>query len=182
MRKNHISKSFFPALIAAFESVFCFSKPLVAAINGHAVAGGCIIASACDYRLLSPTAKIGIPELRVGVPLPSVAIEIMRQVVAPQAFQKMVFIGATYSGEVALANGLADELVEREQQFEMALEKANQLADIPRDVFALTKQQLRRPALDRIAAGCDEFQERIFELWRRDDIREVIRTYVGRRL
>ncbi len=173
---------FLRALIDVFKAAFCFSKPLIAAINGHAVAGGCIIASACDYRLLAPQAKIGIPELRVGVPLPTVAIEIMRMVSAPPAFQKMVNIGSTFSGEESLANGLADELVERDEQQQVALDRASQLADIPSVVFGISKKQLRKPAIDRIAKGEAEFQSRVFELWRSDEIRNAIRTYVAKRL
>ena len=102
--------------------------------------------------------------------------------VAPAAFQRMVNIGSTFSGEVALSSGLADELVERDDQFAVARERLRQLTDVPAGVFVLTKKQLRKPAMDRIAAGREAFQDQIFELWRSDEIREVIRAYVGQRL
>lgn len=57
------------------ERMFVFPKPVIAVIQGHAVAGGCMMAAACDYRLIAPQARIGIPELRVGVPLPMMAID-----------------------------------------------------------------------------------------------------------
>src|SRR5262249_50576216 len=60
---------FLPALINLFETVFAYPKPVVAAINGHAIAGGCVLACAADYRVMAKgETRIGIPELRVGVP------------------------------------------------------------------------------------------------------------------
>jgi enoyl-CoA hydratase len=175
-------EEFLPALIGAFDSIFRFPKPVVAAINGHAVAGGCILAAACDYRIIGPTAKIGIPELRVGVPLPTVAIEIMRLVAAPSHFQRLVNLGATCSGAAALAVGLADEMADLDLLQGRAFEKALQLSAIPPDVFRLTKRQIRQPASARIAAGDCLFQEEIFRIWRSAETRQVIRDYVEKRL
>ena len=78
---------FLAELERLFQRVFSFPKPIVAMINGPAVAGGCMVAAACDYRWITTTASIGIPELRVGVPLPMLAIEIMRFVARSDAFQ-----------------------------------------------------------------------------------------------
>ena len=67
-----------PALSDVFDALFCFPGPTVAAINGAAIAGGCVLACACDRRLISPDAGIGAAELRVGVPFPVAALEVMR--------------------------------------------------------------------------------------------------------
>ena len=64
-------------LRGALEAFFCFPKPTVAAVNGAAVAGGCIVACACDRRLMADTARIGASELAVGVPFPVAALEIL---------------------------------------------------------------------------------------------------------
>lgn len=175
-------EEFLPSLINAFDAALGFPKPIVAAMNGHAVAGGCILACACDYRVANPKAKIGIPELRVGVPLPTVAIEIMRLVAAPSHFRQLVNLGATYSGEAAVEVGLADRLESRDDLMSAAIAKAKELADIPPQVFEVTKQQIRSPAATNIERGEQLFRERVFELWRSEEIREVIRAYVGKRL
>jgi enoyl-CoA hydratase len=101
--------SFLPALKKAFETLFCFPKPVVAAINGHAIAGGCVLACAADHRLMaSDSGRIGITELLVGVPLPTVALEIMRRVVMPMHIGEVVYRGATFSPEEAKEKGLVD--------------------------------------------------------------------------
>jgi enoyl-CoA hydratase len=60
-----------PASRKAFERLFFCQKPVVAAIDGHAIAGGCVLPCAADYRMMAQqTGRIGIPELLVGVPFP----------------------------------------------------------------------------------------------------------------
>ena len=90
-----------------FQDVFAFPKPLVSLIEGPAVAGGCMLAAACDFRVISPIASIGIPEMRIGVALPMAAIEIMRFVCHNQAFQAVVNLGKMFQGNEAVAVGLA---------------------------------------------------------------------------
>src|SRR5215831_3711567 len=78
-------RTFVPLLNAAFMTVFGCDKPVVAAINGHAIAGGCVLACAADHRVMRrDVGLIGITELLVGVPFPPIAMEIMRCAMAPQ--------------------------------------------------------------------------------------------------
>ena len=169
---------FMDALTGLFEKMFYFSKPLVASVNGHAVAGGCIMACAADAKIAHSKARIGVPELRVGVPFPSLALEIMRFTAAPHYFRQMVNIGATFSGEAAIASGLADEIIEPDQMRERGLALANELATVPPRVFALTKQQLRLPATRNIEHGEQLYRDQIIALWRSDEVRNVVRTYI----
>src|SRR5215210_3096186 len=103
---------FLPAVSRTFETVFTCSKPVVAAINGHAFAGGCILACAADRRLMARgTGRIGMPEVLVGVPFPTVPFEIARYAVAPQHLAALVYGGDTLPPEAALERGLVDALV-----------------------------------------------------------------------
>ena len=84
-------RAFLPALRTMLAAVFSHPRPVVAAINGHAVAGGCVLACAADRRLMARDAgRIGVPELLVGVAFPSVALEIMRCAMAPQYFEDAI--------------------------------------------------------------------------------------------
>ena len=143
---------FLPLFSDGCFRLFTFPKPVVAAVNGHAIAGGCILACACDTRIgASGNGRIGIPELRVGLPFPPVALEIVRFVVGDQRMPLLVLEGATHAPEEALAHGFLDAIVEPEDLLEQAVAKARRLAAFGAQNFALSKLQLRRPVLARIA-------------------------------
>ena len=89
-------------------------KPMVAAVNGHAVAGGCILALTADHRVLRQGAQIGLNEVKVGVPLPWTVIELLRASVPPSAFAPVALLGRNFSGEAALNAGLAHEIAPAE--------------------------------------------------------------------
>jgi hypothetical protein len=87
-------EQFFDAMVRSFRALFAFPRPLVAAVNGHAIAGGAVMAAAADYRIMSMgKAKIGVPELRVGIPFPVAAIEILRFATSTQHLQELVYLG-----------------------------------------------------------------------------------------
>src|SRR5262249_16205419 len=72
-------KKFVAALDAALQELFEFPRPVIAAVNGHAIAGGCIVVCACDYRIMADgNGRIGVTELLVGVPFPATPLEILR--------------------------------------------------------------------------------------------------------
>ena len=171
-------ESFIVALESVFEKLFLFSKPLVGNINGHAIAGGCVMACCSDAKITHSRAKIGVPELRVGVPFPSLGLEIMRFGTAPRFFRPMINIGATYAGDKALEAGVADEVVEPEKLHDRALEIARELTLVPAQVFSLTKKQLRIPAMRNLESSEQQFRDQILALWRSDEVRENIRQYV----
>src|SRR5215467_13967418 len=102
---------FLPLLSRFVRRLFTFPRPVVAAVNGHAIAGGCVIVLACDVRLMAQGAgKIGVPELLVGVPFPAAALEIVRFAVPQDKVQSLLYTGRTLSAGDALAAGLVDEV------------------------------------------------------------------------
>ena len=103
-------KKLLPLLGGAFSKAFTFPKPVVAAVNGHAIAGGCVLACACDYRIMADGGgRIGTPELSVGVPFPSMALEILRLTVPAHRLQALIYRGLTCTPDEAVDNGLVDE-------------------------------------------------------------------------
>ena len=181
---------FLPALSRALKDLFAFPRPVVAALNGHAIAGGCILACACDSRLMARPpedgggagGRIGVPELRVGVPFPSAALEILRFAIPRQHLQEVAYVGRTFSPEDALSRGLVDELVDPDALADRALEVARSLAAIPAGTFQLSKRQLRRPTLDRLPALERELDPEVYDLWARPEIHDHIREYLDRTL
>ena len=172
---------FLPALSKAFVTVFFFPKPVVAAVNGHAIAGGCVLACCADRRLMAKgTGRIGIPELLVGVPFPTVPLEVMRFTVASRFLQDVFLTGSTYLSEEALPRGLADEIVEPGDLMQHAIAAAKHFAAIRTDAFAITKLQLRQIVADRCASETKRFETVLNELWCAPEAFERIRDYVSR--
>ena len=143
-------RRFVPAMVAGFERLVTFPKPLVAAVNGHAIAGGAILMLACDQKLLARgKARVGLTEIRVGVEFPSWALEVARFFTPPEHLATLILTGRTWPPEEALARGLVDELVDAEGLLERACEVAAELAAIPSATYAATKNALRRPLVER---------------------------------
>src|SRR5256885_379670 len=87
-------RRFFPLLGEFLLRLFALPVPVVVAANGHAIAGGCLMVMAADYRLMAEGGgKIGVPELLVGVPFPAVALELVRYAVPADRIQSLVYTG-----------------------------------------------------------------------------------------
>src|SRR5262245_6756659 len=157
-------RAFLPVLSQAFAAVFFHPAPVVAAINGHAVAGGCVLACAADRRLMAANAgRIGVTELLVGVPFPTVAFEIMRSAVAPHRFAEIMYGGATYLPPEARAIGLGDEIAEA-GGVERAVVAAARLAELSPPVLAITKRQMRQAARERVRDSA-RIDAEIVDIW-----------------
>jgi enoyl-CoA hydratase len=171
---------FLPALNRMCATLFTLDKPVVAAVNGHAIAGGCIIACAADYRLMSRDAgRIGIPELLVGVPFPIEPLEVMR-FAAPRHLQAMIYRGLTLPPDLALQQGLVDAVVDAERLLDEAVATAESLAAIPPTSFTITKRQLREPAVQRMRAGAST--DPSAAAWASPEILRAVGNYVARTL
>ena len=125
-------------------AIFDHPGPVLAAVNGHAIAGGCVIAAACDVRVMSQ-GKIGLAELSVGVPFPPSAMEILRHVAGPAA-GRLVLTAALLDPPQAQSIGLIDGVEAPDALLDSVLDQAQTMARIPADVFAFSKRQLQRPA------------------------------------
>lgn len=164
---------FVESLDAVLRAIFLFPKPIVAAVNGHAIAGGALMAFACDYRLMS-SGRIGIPEALVGVPFPPLALEIARYAIPTQHLHSMIYLAKTIEAEPARVMGIIDEVVASDHLLPRAKAVAAQLADIPPATFALTKRQLREPYLRDVST------DQVVALWSSPAIHERIRAYLAR--
>ncbi len=165
-----------------FETVFCFPKPFISQINGHAIAGGCMIATAGDFRVIDNRARIGLLESRLGVPLPLTAIEIVRHVATADAFRRLVTTGAEYAGEDAVQAGLADQVADESAIEQVAFDAAEAYAAIPLPVFQFTKRQMREPAMRNVRQNHELLFAGYLEIWQSAQTRSTIREYVRQRL
>ena len=118
-------------------------SPLVCAVNGHAVAGGLILALCGDWRIASRSGRYGLTEVAVGVPYPAAAIAIVEAELPAPAARRLVLGAELTDGEPLLAAGAFDELADQADVLPMAMERAQQLAALPARSYRLSKRQLR---------------------------------------
>lgn len=176
------TRRFLEILVRFFHRLAVCEKPIVAAVNGHAIAGGCIIMLACDYRVAArlSKAKIGVTELLVGVPFPAWPLEIVRFAVPPQHFQALVYTGMTVNPDEALARGMVDEVVEADALLERALEMARLLAAVPAATFKLSKGAMRQPLCEAVARTSRLYDADAMRAWQQPETLAHIRQFVER--
>ena len=167
------------ALSRCFETLFTFPRPVIAAVNGHALAGGCILTCACDYRIMaSGDGRIGAIELAAGVPFPSWALEIVRYAVNNQHVPEVVYLARAYEPNDAVRIGLIDEIVDAADLMPRAFEMAGELARVPRQTFELMKRALRRDAVDTARRGTAR-DDVIKAAWRSPEVRDAIKRQMA---
>jgi enoyl-CoA hydratase len=135
-----------------FSGWYTFPRPVVAAVNGHAVAGGLILALCADRRIGATEGRLGLTELRAGLPYPLAAISVVRAELTPPAARRLALGADLVDPAEALELGVLDELLPRDEVLPRALELAAALATLPRATYATVKMQLRGPtiyAIDR---------------------------------
>jgi enoyl-CoA hydratase len=138
----------------------------VAAVNGHAIAGGAILLLACDQRLLARgTARVGLSEVLVGVRFPAWALEIARFALPPQHFSTVILTGRSWLPEEALAHGFVDELVEPERLLDRACEVAQEMAAIRPTTFTATKMAVRQPMIEAARRQAALTDAAVLEYW-----------------
>jgi enoyl-CoA hydratase len=165
-----LDRAEFEAFLTRFSStliqMLTAPYPLVAAVNGHAVAGGCVVALACDYRVgTEGDYKIGMNELTHGLPLPAVASEIPRGALTPQTYRTVVMSGVLMEPETARQIGILDMLA---PDAETCLERACVLAreqSKSLEAFAGVKAGVVAPVVAAIRELRDALDRRFTDIW-----------------
>lgn len=164
------SKEEFTAYVAAFSGLytymFLYPKPLVAGLNGHAVAGGCMLALACDGRVMAAgNAKISLNEISFGSTIFAGSTEMLRFWVGNAAATKVLTSGAMFSAEEARSLGLVEEAQPEEAVLDRARRVASDLASRPASAFASIKGLLRRPVVEEMRRREQESIREFVEIW-----------------
>jgi enoyl-CoA hydratase len=140
--------------------------PVVAAVNGHSIAGGVIVALCCDYRIgAAGDYKIGLTEARVGVPFPVGPMAVVQGELSAPSARRAVLLARNVSPQEALSQGLLDELQPAEQLLSRATEIAEEMAALPRTSYGRIKRQMRAAALARIDDAVNSQNEPVLDSW-----------------
>jgi enoyl-CoA hydratase/carnithine racemase len=169
------------ALNDGFGTLYAWPKPLVAAVNGHAIAGGLILALCADWRIVADVPlQISLAEVRVGVTYPVAPLAIARAELSPSAARRLVLLGETVDAATAETLAIVDERVPAEVLLARAIAQAERHATLPPQAFATTKRDLRAPALERIARARIGHDEPRLTAWLGEEMRRAAKAILRR--
>jgi enoyl-CoA hydratase len=161
--------------------IFDLPIPLIAAVNGHAVAGGCVLALQADLRIgADRDARIGLNETRIGIGLPAPVLETLRWQVPGSSLAPLALEGRLVSPREALQLGLLHELVPEGQLLDRALQRASELAALPPAGLRMVKESLRKPVSAAARANEAAESERWLDTWFSPDSQLRLRETVSR--
>jgi enoyl-CoA hydratase len=170
---------FMTAFAVAVWGLYGLPKPVVAAVGGAAVAGGCILALTADHRVLKRGAPIGLNEVKVGVPLPWSVTRLLRATVHPPALGGIALLGRNFTDAEAVEAGLADELAEADGFEAACLARLEEFAEKDPQALAATKAWLREGVLAEMMAHEAERLGGFLDGWFSTATRERIQATVA---
>jgi Delta3-Delta2-enoyl-CoA isomerase len=155
--------------------------PMVAAITGHAPAGGTVLALFCDWRVMAQgDYKIGLNEVPVGVPLPPVILEGLRRLIGPRQAERLAVGGELLSPQEALRLGLVDELAPPEKVVDRALEWCGRLLALPAEAMTSTRREARADLVAIFESDLEPELQRVIESWWSPSTQGTLRALAAR--
>ena len=170
--------AFVTELDALVQSLFELPVPVVAALTGHTIAGACLLAAACDYRVMAQ-GRIGVTEAIVGLPVPPASLETLRFTAGTRT-AGLILSGRTVEANEALDLGLIDEVTTQDNVEQRALEIARQFTSTPAQTFVLHKQMLRADASRRIREAVTDYAALVTQAWTGEEPRRFAGDYMSR--
>jgi enoyl-CoA hydratase len=171
---------FLGKFVEAIRAVFGLRQPVVAALGGHAVAGGCLLALTADYRILRRGGfKIGLNEGKVGVPIPWPFVVLLRATLPPPALTPVALLGRNFADEAALAVGLCDELADGQGLEAAGLARLAEFAEKDPVALGKLKGYLRSEVLAAMQSRTEEALSEFLDCWFSPATQERIRQAVA---
>ena len=170
---------FLGRLVSFFRTVWLYPGPTAAAVNGHAIAGGCILAMCCDVSVATdnPKARIGLNEVAIGLRFPPALLRFVHSTVGPQHINEVVLGAGLHSPENALRLGLVDAI--DADPVAAATARLKAYAKHPSDAYAATKQDLREGVMQATDAENTRFQKEVVPFWTSPELKAKIRAILG---
>lgn len=163
--KNSFTK-FLTKFTDLYTYMFLLPKPVVAALNGHTMAGGCMLATTCDYRIMvSGKAKIALNEISFGSSLLAGSVEMLKYCVGQKNAQSILYGGLLYSAEEANQLGLVDKVSSQDTLMEDAEKTAHDLARQDSAAFRSLKGILRKPVAEEMVKKEKAVIREFVDIW-----------------
>ncbi|MBI5248999.1 MAG: enoyl-CoA hydratase/isomerase family protein [Desulfomonile tiedjei] len=158
-----------------YEYLFLYPKPVVAALNGHTIAGACMIATACDYRVMvDGKAKISLNEITFGASVFAGAVGMLRACVGHRNAETILCSGSMYSADGALELGLIDKKTTEEKLIEDAMNVARDLGQRDHSAFYSIKKLLRKPIMEKIKPKESDSISEFVDIWYSESTRKQL--------
>jgi len=156
------------------SALYNLSPPVVAALHGHAVAGGCVLGLTADWRVLAEGAMVGLNEVRVGVPFPFGVAMLLKASVPLAHLEEVALFGRNYTGTEAVESGLVHEVRPVAGFESYCMQRLAELASRDANALAITKRYLRRATAESMRQGDAELTGEFIDSWFRPETRRRI--------
>lgn len=169
------------ALERACRDLESIPKPVIAAVNGFALGGGCEVALACDFRFAAQDAQLGLPEIRLGIIPGSGGTQRLPRLIGLAKARGLVFSGRHVGADEALEMGLVDRVLPSEDVYAGALHAAQAYAKGPTLAYAAAKRALAAALGTELARGLEVEREAFVPLFASHDQKEGMRAFLDKR-
>jgi enoyl-CoA hydratase/carnithine racemase len=169
------------ALEGALRHLEAIPKPVIAAINGYALGGGCELALACDFRFAAADARLGVPEIRLGVIPGAGGTQRLPRLIGLARARDLVFSGRHVGAQEARDIGLVDAVAAPERVYDEAIARARALAEGPSMAYRAAKIALAASGDGSMQAGLEVEREVFRELFATQDQKEGMRAFLEKR-
>lgn len=172
-------KVFYQAFNQVCLDLYTFPKPTVAAITGHAVAGGCILTLCCDYRLIAEGRRLmGLNEIKLGVPVPYPGDRILQQIVGTRNAREIMSTGEFYLPEESMQKGIVDQMLKLDEVLAKSIEKAQMLGERSPKAFTAIKHNRVETVEAQIRTNLREKEHSFVECWYSSDAHERLKKAI----
>ncbi|WP_316785744.1 enoyl-CoA hydratase/isomerase family protein [Pedobacter frigiditerrae] len=173
------AKSFWNLFLTFVAKITAFKKPLIAAINGHSPAGGCVIALACDARVMAEGKYIiGLNEVPVGIIVPTCIFDLYSFWLGKADATRSLLEGKLFNPEEALTIGLVDELVKPESILTAAERKARKYMAHESNTWSQSKLNIRKELIASTSADQSADLEIMLKQWWSPSTRAILKTII----
>jgi enoyl-CoA hydratase/carnithine racemase len=169
-------RTFYKAYNRLSLDLFTFPKPTVAALTGHAIAGGCILALACDFRIIASGKKLmGLNEIKLGLPVPYPGDMILKHIIGIRFSQMIMEMGDFYGPEELLQMGMVNGIVKQKSVLEKSIEQAKLLGDYPPAAYKMIKMNRVEDVKNQILEKLEEKERYFLKCWFSKETRELLK-------
>lgn len=165
----------------AFDSVEDFPKPVIAMINGFALGGGCELAMSCDIRVASSNAKLGQPEIKLGIIPGGGGTQRLTRLVGEGKAMELILTGDMISADEAKQLGLVNQVFAPDELEAKTLELANKIAELSPIALAMAKASVKNAARMNLREGLDSEIDLFALCFSSEDKEEGVRAFIEKR-